>query len=49
MNFSNKNNITTYLLVGGNKQVKKLLDWLYQDSNIYLKRKYNKYYDFYYN
>lgn len=40
------NNITTTLVVGGNKQSKKVLDWLYQDSSIYLERKYNKYIQF---
>lgn len=28
---------------GGRKQVLKVLDWLYKDSNIYLERKYDKY------
>ena len=28
---------------GGNKQVKRILDYLYKDSHIYLKRKYEKY------
>jgi|SRR5579885_421424 len=40
------NNITTTLSIGGNKQVKIILDWLYKDVNIYMKRKYNKYMDF---
>lgn len=40
------NNITTTLTVGGNLQVKKVLDWLYQDATIYLPRKYNKYLEF---
>lgn len=37
------NSITHTLSVGGNNQVLKLLDWMYNDSNIYLDRKYNKY------
>lgn len=40
------NKITTTLSVGGNKQVKKVLDWLYQDATIYLPRKYEKYLEF---
>lgn len=40
------NQITTTLSVGGNKQVKKVLNWLYQDATIYLPRKYEKYQEF---
>jgi hypothetical protein len=40
------NQITTTLSVGGNLQVKKVLDWLYQDATIYLPRKYEKYLEF---
>lgn len=40
------NQITTTLSVGGNQQVKKVLDWLYQDATIYLPRKYDKYLEF---
>lgn len=40
------NQITTALSVGGNLQVKKVLDWLYQDITIYLPRKYEKYLEF---
>lgn len=40
------NQITTTLSVGGNLQVRKVLDWLYQDATIYLPRKYNKYQEF---
>ena len=43
---SNDNGITTTLSVGGNKQVKKVLDWMYEDCAIYLPRKYNKYQEF---
>jgi hypothetical protein len=32
--------------VGGNLQVKRVLDWLYQDATIYLPRKYDKYIEF---
>lgn len=31
------------LQVGGNKQIKKLMDWLYKDATIFLKRKKDKY------
>ena len=40
------NKITTTLSVGGNLQVRKVLDWLYQDATIYLPRKYDKYQEF---
>lgn len=40
------NGITTTIAVGGNKQVKKVLDWMYQDATIYMQRKYNKYQKF---
>lgn len=44
---SPKNNkITTTLVVGGNIQVEKVLDWLYKDATIYLPRKYEKYLEF---
>ena len=34
---------TRVLMFGGNKQVKKFLDWLYDGAELYLKRKYDKY------
>lgn len=37
-----KNNIRT-LQIGGNLQVEKILNYLYYDSTIFLKRKYDKY------
>lgn len=40
------NQITTALSIGGNLQVRKVLDWLYQDATIYLPRKYKKYLEF---
>ena len=40
------NKITTTLSVGGNLQVRKALDWLYQNASIYLPRKYEKYQGF---
>lgn len=33
---------------GGNPKIKKFLDWLYKDECIFLKRKYEKYYNYYY-
>jgi hypothetical protein len=46
LTYSKTNKITTTLSVGGNLQVKKVLDWLYQDATIYLPRKYEKYLEF---
>lgn len=40
------NDITSTISVGGNLQVRKVLDWLYQDATIYLPRKYEKYQEF---
>lgn len=37
------NNITSVLTFSGNRQVKTILDWLYDDSEVYLERKYQKY------
>lgn len=36
------------ICLAGQKQVKQICDWLYKDSTIYLDRKYNKYYNYYY-
>lgn len=41
-----RNETTTTISVGGNLQVKRVLDWLYRDANIYMARKYNKYQEF---
>jgi len=40
------NNITATLSIGGNVQVKRVLDWMYKDATIYMDRKYNKYQEF---
>jgi hypothetical protein len=40
------NKITSTLLVGGNIQMAKILNWLYSDATIYLPRKYEKYLEF---
>ncbi len=37
------NNSNQYATIGGSKQVIKFMDWLYQESTIYLKRKFEKY------
>ena len=39
---------TRIFQVAGKYQVKKFLDWLYQDSDLYLDRKYNQYIEKYY-
>lgn len=39
----NANGKTTTIYVNGNRQISKLMDWLYQDATIYLQRKYLKY------
>lgn len=42
------NGCTAAFSISGNRQVKKILDWLYNDADIYLERKYYKYIDAYY-
>jgi hypothetical protein len=39
------NGITKVLSFSGTKQVKTFLDWLYQDAEMFLYRKYQKYND----
>lgn len=41
--YKNRNNNNYSLSVSGNLQIERFLDWLYKDSNIFLKRKYDKY------
>ena len=43
---SGKNNVTKRLVVGGNLQLSKILDWIYHDSHIHLDRKHDRYLDF---
>lgn len=38
---------TRVLMFGGNNQVKKFLDWLYFNADMYLERKYKKYCELY--
>ena len=42
------NGITKVLSVSGKNSVRKIMDWMYQDANIYLIRKYNRYIDYFY-
>jgi hypothetical protein len=42
----NENKNTVELSIGGNYQVLRFLDEIYRDANIFLERKYRKYYDF---
>jgi len=42
----NKKNDINYLGITGRNQVKKFLNWIYQDANIFIQRKYNKYNEF---
>lgn len=45
---SNKNGTTKVLSTSGNIQVKKLMDYLYRDADLYMERKYLKYRNKYY-
>ena len=43
------NGITKQLCVcGGKNLIKKFLDWMYTDANIYIERKYNRYIEYFY-
>lgn len=39
----NFNSVTKDLRISGGKQVKKFLDWIYEDAELYLNRKYDIY------
>ena len=41
------NEITKVLSISGRNICKKFLDWIYQDADIYLERKYNRYIEYY--
>lgn len=43
-----RNNNTRTIDIGGNLQVKRLLDFIYNNAEVYLDRKYNLYKNFYY-
>ena len=40
------NGITKVFALSGRNITKKFLDWIYQDANIYLQRKYDRYIDY---
>lgn len=40
---SSKNGITKVLSISGSKQLERLLKWLYQDAELYMKRKHDIY------
>jgi intein-encoded DNA endonuclease-like protein len=41
--YTRKNGITSELSTGGNRQVHKLMKWLYKDANYFIQRKYDKF------
>jgi intein/homing endonuclease len=43
--FKDKNDNITSLEYGGNIQCKRIFDWIYKDANLFLYRKYEKYYN----
>lgn len=46
---SNHNGITKVFTTSGRLQVKSFLDWIYKDADMFLKRKYNRYIQYFYN
>jgi predicted DNA-binding protein YlxM (UPF0122 family) len=46
---SNHNGVTKIISICGNNQCKKLLDWMYKDSDMFIKRKYALYKKHFYN
>lgn len=44
---SNKNGITSSLYISKKEDIKKFLDWIYKDAELFLKRKHEIYTDFY--
>lgn len=44
---SNHNGITKVFTLSGRNKCKKFLDWIYQDAEMYLQRKYDRYIDYY--
>lgn len=46
---SNHNGITKVFTTSGRLQTKAILDWLYQDADLFLKRKYDRYIQYFYN
>ena len=46
---SNHNGITKVFNISGKLQIKKFMDWMYENSNLKLERKYNRYIEYFYN
>lgn len=46
---SNHNVITKVFTISGRLQTKTFLDWIYRDADLFLKRKYNRYIQYFYN
>lgn len=46
--YAKKNTSVKRLCFSSKQDVKNICDWLYKDTNIYLDRKYEKYYNYYY-
>lgn len=42
----NPDDVVSYLGYGGNNQVEKIMDYLYEDASIFMERKFNKYLEF---
>lgn len=45
---SNRNGITKVFTISGKNQIKKFMDWMYQDADLFLQRKYNRYLEYFY-
>ena len=45
---SNHNGITKVFNISGKNQIKKFMDWMYQDTDLFLQRKYNRYLEYFY-
>ena len=41
------NGITKYFTIGSQGSIKKFLDWIYQDADLFLKRKHDRYLNYY--
>lgn len=45
---SNHNGITKVFNISGRNQIKKFMDWMYQDADLFLQRKYDRYLEYFY-
>lgn len=45
---SNHNGITKVFTISGRNQVKKFMDWMYNDAELFLQRKYDRYLNYFY-